>query len=250
MSATTGPKLSRRERLRAETTREITAIALRQMAAEGPGAISLRGIAREMGMTARAIYSYFPTRDDLVTALVAEVSASLADALERARDAAPATDPGARLLAWGLALREWALANPEGFRLVYGDPVPGYEAPAGGPAAEAARRVCCGLNRLVAEACAAGRTTSTNAANNANDAGNAEGFDWSDFPASYLDKIRADVDDLSPSVVALALRVWGRLHGLVTLEIYGHLGAVSTDPAALYRAEMLDLVGSLRSAPA
>ncbi len=221
--------MTRRERLRAETTREITTIALRQMAEDGPGAISLRGIAREMGMTARAIYGYFATRDELITALIGDVSASLADALEAARDAAPA-DPGSRLLAWGRALREWAVANPEGFRLVYGDPVPGYQPPGEGPADQAGRRICGGLNRLVAEACAAAP---------------ANGFDWPDFPPDYRAKVRAEVPDLSPAVAALAVRVWGRMHGLVTLEVFGHLRAVSTDPAALYHAELLDLVNSL-----
>ncbi|UNO44248.1 TetR/AcrR family transcriptional regulator [Streptomyces sp. MST-110588] len=256
--------MSRRERLRAEATREITAIALEQMAADGPGAISLRGIAREMGMTPRAIYGYFATRDELITALADDIASSLADTLEAARDAAAVTDPRRRLLAWGLALREWALANPEGFRLVYGDPVPGYQPPAGdGPAERAARRICGGLNRLVAEvastagpgayAPAAGAEADSVKAGEAEaeadgaeaDEAEADGFGWSDFPEEYLAKVRAEVPDLSPAVVALALRAWGRMHGLVTLEIHGHLGAVTRDPAALYRAEMLDLIRSV-----
>ncbi|WP_344677637.1 TetR/AcrR family transcriptional regulator [Saccharopolyspora taberi] len=220
---------SRRERLRAETTREIMTIALRQMAEAGPGGISLRGIAREMGMTARAIYSYFPTRDDLVTALIGDLGAALADALESARDAAP-DDPGERLLAWGDALRDWSLSNPQGFRLIYGDPVPGYRAPDDGPAAQAARRICGGLNRLVAAACTAEPD---------------DGFAWSDFPAGYRSKIETEAGDLSPAVVALALRVWGRMHGLVSLEIHGHLSAVANDPGAIYRAELRNLVASL-----
>jgi AcrR family transcriptional regulator len=227
---------SRRERLRAETTREITAIALRQMATDGPGAISLRGIAREMGMTPRAIYSYFATRDDLITALISETSASLAHALETARETVPATDPGGRLLAWGQALREWALANSEGFQLIYGDTIPGYQPPDDGPADQSARRICGGLNRLVAAACPPDQV--------------ADGFDWADFPPSYLKKIQSEVPDISPAVAALALRVWGRMHGLVTLEIYGHLRAVSNDPAALYRAEMLVLIRSPDPSPA
>ncbi|RSM67414.1 TetR/AcrR family transcriptional regulator [Kibdelosporangium aridum] len=224
--------LTRRERLRAQTTQEITDIALRQMATEGPGAISLRGIAREMGMTARAIYSYFPTRDDLVSALIRKVGASLADALETACD--DATTPSGKLLAWGHALREWALANPQGFRLIYGDPVPGYTPLADeNPIEQAARRICGGLNRLVAHACPPSRPSS-----------DAE-FAWTDFPETYLAKLKQDAPDLSPDVVALALRSWGRLHGLVTLEIFGHLGSLSNDPAAVYRAELLDIVRSL-----
>lgn len=209
------------------------------MASEGPGAISLRGIAREMGMTPRAIYSYFATRDDLITALIRHISSSLADALERARDAVPAAHPENRLLAWGQALRVWAMANPQGFQLVYGDPIPGYQQPEQGPVEEAALRICGGLNRLVAAACSP-LPYSPEAAAEA---------DWSDFPAGYLATVRAEVPDLSPAVASRALRVWGRLHGLVTLEIHGHLRAVCNDPAVLYRAEMLDLVRSLAPAP-
>lgn len=238
MAETAGLAMSRRERLRAEATGQILEIALRQLTTEGPGAISLRGIAREMGMTPRAIYSYFATRDDLVTALIGQMSSALADALEAARDAAPA-DPEQRLLAWGQALRTWALANPQGFHLVYGDPIPGYQPPAGsGPLAEAALRICGGLNRLVAEASADLRRPAT---------GDEEQqvADWSGFPPAYRERVRAEVPDLTPAVAARALRVWGRLHGLVTLEIHGHLGPVYTDPAALYRAETLDLVRDL-----
>lgn len=64
-------------------------------------------------MTARAIYSYFPTRDALITALISGIATSLAEAVEAAGDAVPDTDPGGRLMAWGKALREWALAHPE-----------------------------------------------------------------------------------------------------------------------------------------
>ncbi|WP_217200657.1 TetR/AcrR family transcriptional regulator [Streptomyces buecherae] len=229
---------SRRERLRAEATEQIMEIALRQMAVDGPGALSLRGIAREMGMTPRAIYSYFPTRDDLVTELIRTFGHGLADALERARDEAPASDPERRLLAWGEALRAWALAHPQGFQLVYGDPLPGYQPPPGeGPVDEAALRICGGLNRLVA-ACA-----SRPAPTEPDD-------DWSDFPPAYRARVRAEAPDLTPAVAARALRIWARLHGLVTLEIHGHLRPVYGDPAALYRAEMLDLLRDLgRAAP-
>ncbi|MGW3565994.1 TetR/AcrR family transcriptional regulator [Streptomyces sp. NPDC000941] len=225
--------MSRRERLRTETTREIKAIALRQMAEGGPGAISLRGIAREMGMTARAIYSYFPTRDDLITALISGIAASLAEALETASNAVPDTDPGGRLLAWGRALREWALAHPESFRLFYGHPVPGYQPPEGGPVDQTARRVCRELTRLVAAAWPQARHQQP------------EDTSWSDLHPDYVAKIQEDLPDVPPAAAALALRVWGRMHGLVALEIDGHIHPVAGNPAALHRAEMLDLVRSL-----
>ncbi|MEU3185589.1 TetR/AcrR family transcriptional regulator [Streptomyces sp. NPDC006923] len=228
-----GPVMSRRERLRLETNQEIRAIALRQLADAGPGAISLRGIAREMGMTPRAIYSYFPTRDDLITALISGIAASLAEVVETARDSVPDTDPGAGLLAWGQALREWALAHPESFRLFYGRPVPGYRPPDDGPVEQTARRVCRDLTRLVAAAWPHARHHQP------------EDTSWSDLHPDYVAKIRADLPDVPPAAAALALRVWGRMHGLVALEIDGHIHPVAGDPAALHRAEMLDLVRSL-----
>ncbi|MEV8389013.1 MULTISPECIES: TetR/AcrR family transcriptional regulator [unclassified Streptomyces] len=225
--------MSRRERLRLETSQEIQAIALRQLAEGGPGAISLRGIARDMGMTARAIYSYFPTRDDLITALITEIAASLAEAVETASNAVPDTDPGGRLLAWGQALREWAVAHPESFRLFYGHPIPGYEPPEDGPVQQTARRVCRELTRLVAVAWPHARHHQP------------EDTSWSDLHPDYVAKIQADLPDVPPAAAALALRVWGRMHGLVALEIDGHIHPVAGNPAALHHAEMLDLVRSL-----
>ncbi|WP_399123489.1 TetR family transcriptional regulator [Streptomyces sp. N2A] len=103
------------------------------MASGGPDAITLRAIAREMGMTANAIYGYFPTRDDLVTTLINDVYTALADAVDTAWEATPSAEPAVRIEAWANAFRTWALVNPQGFRLIYGDPVPGYQAPEGAP---------------------------------------------------------------------------------------------------------------------
>jgi AcrR family transcriptional regulator len=227
--------MNRRDRLRAETSDEIKAIALKLMAAGGPGAISLRAIAREMGMTAGAIYSYFATRDELITALIGDVYTAAVEAAEAARDAVPDTDPGARIMAWAQAMREWALANPEGFRLVYGDPVPGYQPPADGPGKEAELRACTGLIGLVAAAwpVAQGRQSDDRE------------YAWADFDPVLTAHVQADFPGLPPAGIALTLRVWGRMHGLMALEIYGHLGPLIHDPATVYRDEMRDLISSL-----
>lgn len=71
---------------------------------------------------------------------------------------------------------------------------------------------------------------------------------WSDLHPDYVAKIREDLPDVPPAAAALALRVWGRMHGLVALEIDGHIHPVARDPAALHHAEMLDLVRSLNLA--
>ncbi|GLY76986.1 TetR family transcriptional regulator [Actinoallomurus iriomotensis] len=227
--------MSRRERLRAQTSAEIKAIALKLMGDGGPDAISLRAIAREMGMTAGAIYSYFPTRDDLITALVGDVYTAAVEAAESARDAVPDSDTGGRVLAWAQAMREWALANPEGFRLIYGDPVPGYRPPGDGPGREAELRACSGLIGLVAEAWPTARTLQPE----------GRDYDWAGFDAGLAAHVREDFPGLPPAAVALTLRVWGRMHGLVALEIYGHLSGLIHDPGAVYRDEMHDLIASL-----
>ncbi|MFJ9445912.1 TetR/AcrR family transcriptional regulator [Kitasatospora sp. NPDC101235] len=224
----------RRERLRTETTAEIKSTALELMGSGGPDAITLRAIAREMGMTANAIYGYFATRDDLVTALIADVYTALANALDAAWAASPQGDPAARVQAWAHAFRDWALANPEGFRLIYGDPVPGYRAPEGGAAPDAARRVCVGIAALAATAW-----------ENAEPPHEGGDFSWADFDPGLLGKVRPAFPGLPPAGVALALRIWGHLHGLVALEIYGHLRAQTPAPDKLFRSELAQLVRSL-----
>ncbi len=91
--------LTRRERVRAATIDEIKEIARRHIAEKGAAALSLRAIAREMGMTSPALYRYFASRDDLVTALIVDAYNSLADALEAARDACEEADHAGRLAA-------------------------------------------------------------------------------------------------------------------------------------------------------
>lgn len=233
MGAAAAPQQSRRARLRAETSAEIKAVALRLLGEGGPDAISLRAIAREMGMTAGAIYGYYDSRDTLVTALIGDVYGSLLDAVETARDAVPADDPAGRVVAWGMALRAWALDHPEGFRLIYGDPVPGYRAPEDSPAAEANHRACAGLTGLVAAAWPRAGKVQPGAA------------EWSDFDDALVRQVKAEFPGLPPGAVALSLRVWARMHGPVALEVYGHLGRQARDPEGLYRAELDDLVRSL-----
>ena len=235
MSSTT----SRRDRLRADTSAQIKAIALKLMADGGPDAISLRAIAREMGMTAGAIYGYFPTRDNLVTTLIGELYTAVVEAAESARDAVPDGDPGGRIMAWARVVREWALANPEGFRLIYGDPVPGYRPPEDRPGKEAEIRACTGLVGLVAAAWPAAGTLQTD----------DREYAWADFDPALVTHVREAFPGLPPAAVALTLRVWGRMHGLLALEIYGHLRSLIHDPATVYHDEMRNLVASLGLSP-
>ncbi|NYI07439.1 TetR/AcrR family transcriptional regulator [Allostreptomyces psammosilenae] len=229
------PMRSRRERLRAETIREIKSHALRQMAEGGPSAISLRAIARDMGMTAGAIYSYYDTRDDLISTLIGDVYTALADGYEAALASVPADDPAGRVLAVGESFRRWAVGHPEEFRLLYGDPAPGYQAPKGAAAVEAEHRACAVITGLVDAAWPRARHHWTD-----------DDYTWDDFDPDFAAVVRATYPDLPPTGVALAMRVWGRMHGLVSLEVYGHIAPQVRDPAKLYRAELLDLMTTLR----
>ncbi|AEH09983.1 regulatory protein TetR [Candidatus Protofrankia datiscae] len=238
--------LRRRDRLRAETVLEIKAIALRHMADGGAAALSLRAIAREMGMTAGALYSYYDTRDDMITALVTDIYTSVARRLEAVRAAAPADDPGAALVAVAMAYREWAVTNPQEYQLLYGSPIPGYRFPTEGDASSAEQQACGVLLRLVETAWPGlrERMSAPGADLDGTGAG-TDDYDWSDFTPPFAALARAAVPGLPPAAVALSLRIWGRLHGLLALEINGHLRPHVADPATLYRAEVRELAAWL-----
>ena len=123
------PPKSRAEN-RAEQTRTIQETGRRHLAEVGPAALSLRAIAREVGMVSSAVYRYFPSRDDLLTALIIEAYDELGDAVGSAdagvRDR---DDLESRFRAVCHAVRDWARANPHEYALLYGSPVPGYAAP-------------------------------------------------------------------------------------------------------------------------
>jgi AcrR family transcriptional regulator len=124
-----------RERARAELTKEIKEEARRQLTAVGADGLSLRAVAKELGMVSSALYRYYPSRDDLLTALIIDAYNALGDAAERALAApGPARE---RWIAGCRAVRDWARSSPHEYALIYGSPVPGYRAPEAtiGPAA-------------------------------------------------------------------------------------------------------------------
>ena len=204
-----------RERRHASAVREIKDVALRHYA---DGALSLRAVARELGMTAQALYHYFASRDDLLTALIADGYHAAADAVAAGRDGA-APDRRSRMVGAAQGYRRWSVAHPHEFRLVYGDPVPGYRAPAGGPTERLGLRVGAEFTR----ACFPDRTAADLAALGARLGG--------------PETVEGDPPDWAPIPVAVRVRLaewWGQLHGLVALEVQGHLRFTGTDPALVY----------------
>jgi AcrR family transcriptional regulator len=223
----TAPRPPRRERVRQATVEEIKTVARAQMAAEGTAGVNLRSIAREMGMTAPALYRYFGSRDDLVTALVTDAYDALADAMEAAVAAVPAGRHADRVRAAFGAFRTWGLGHPTEFALIFGSPIPGYVAPE--TTRPAGTRYTNLLAGLLVEAYAAGA------------------LDPAGIDLRVPDRLGRQLKDLQRRggfpgapvpVVAFGLSAWTRVHGLVTLEVFGHLAPAVGDGAALFEQEL------------
>lgn len=145
-----------RARVRAELTEEIKSVARRHLATEGAN-LSLRAVARDLGLASSALYRYFASRDKLLTALILDAYRALGDAAEDADAAVTDTDLRGRWLAVCHAVRQWALRHPAEYTLLYGSPVPRYAAPADTTAL--AQRVALTLTGILTDAARAGRLT-------------------------------------------------------------------------------------------
>jgi AcrR family transcriptional regulator len=231
---------TRRERTRAATFDEIVATARRLLIADGPTAVTLRAIARDMGMTAPGLYRYVASHEDLMNVLIAALFEEVTGELEAARDGA-SPEVGARLLATSRAFRRWALANPTELALVFGSPLPGFEGQEGSPVEEAGTRFGGVFLGLFAEL-------------------------WAVAPFPVRDEAEMDprlVAELQgwlpPGVplplgaVEVFLRCWMRLYGAVTMEGFGQLKFAISDAEALFELELAalgDLLGATYEPPA
>lgn len=223
MSTSTSP--SRRERVHMAAAAEIKTTARRLLVTGGPAAISLRAIAREMGMTASAIYHYYSNLDSLVQALCDDLFAELLHATETARDVAPPDDPVARMGAMARAFRRWALAHPSEFGLVFGPKVPGMTDSWSGYEQDSGAQF--GIAFL---------------------AEFAQMWRRHPVPTPPLAVLKAQLepqlggylagrDDELP-VVYLLLAAWTQLYGMVAMEVFGHLRWALQDAEALFELEL------------
>jgi AcrR family transcriptional regulator len=218
-----------RARVRAELTREIADVARRHLADQGAAALSLRAVARELGMASSAVYRYFPSRDDLLTALIVDAYDAIGEAAERAEADVPRADLRGRWLATCRATREWAVAHPHEYALVYGSPVPGYAAPEAtiAPAARVGVLLC----RVLADGAEAGVVA---IAPDGEDAGTA------------LTPGLAESLDLPPTLAPRAVIAWSGLYGAISFELFGHTNNVVADHARHFEAaanRLADLAG-------
>lgn len=258
--------LSRRDRVRAATVTEIKETARRILVAEGPEGLSLRAIAREMGMTAPALYRYFPSREDLIGALIADLYDELTATLSTAATAAEADaadgaegadragtadradgagadaaggDPRAGITAASWAFRSWALAHPREFGLLFGSPIPGIDAHSDdSPAGLASERFGQVFGDLVARI-----------------------YRRSPFPVPAEDEmdphLRRQLRDwcsalpveLPVGAGQVFVSCWIRLYGMVAMEVFGHLRFALPDAEPMFEAELRDLAVKLGFGP-
>ncbi|KUN06079.1 TetR family transcriptional regulator [Streptomyces yokosukanensis] len=208
-----------RARARIEVTVAIKDAARRQLAREGAAKLSLRAVARELGMVSSALYRYFPSRDELLTALIIDAYDSLGEAAEKARDAVSGAAPVDRWTGVCEAVRGWALAHPHEYALIYGSPVPGYSAPE--TTVRAAGRVGLALIGIV------------------RDAHERAGLAEPPLPAELRPEGERMVAEFAPDVppeVAVALvAAWAQLFGLVGFELFGQFNKVVEDREAFFR---------------
>ncbi len=206
--------------------------AWQQIAETGAAALSLRAIARELKITAPAIYNYFPSRDDLVTALIVDAFTSLGDSQKASITSISANKPEARLTALGLAYRDWAMQYPQRYQLIFGTPIPGYEAPADItlPAAAWALvplietiQALYDADKLQIENLAKPTTALRSMLEN-----------WQHF-------VEASGMQVHSEVLYLAFVVWSRVHGLVMLELGLQNPSFITDPGEIFRREIANI---------
>jgi AcrR family transcriptional regulator len=227
-----------RERARVQITAEIKEEARRQLAAEGAQRLSLRAVARALGMVSSALYRYFPSRDDLLTSLIIDAYNALGEAAEAAVTAAPGTGPRGAWRACCHAVRGWALASPHEYALIYGSPVPGYQAPP--ETVPAALRVGAVIGQILAAA-------------HAGDA--APGSVPGDEALPGLLEMQAGIvsaaiaPGLAAPVMARALVAWTQLFGMLSFELFGQFVG-SADPADDFFSYAIDRMADLVGLPA
>ena len=213
-----------RARARAAITDEIMNEARRQLAADGAAALSLRSIARELGMVSSAIYRYVDSRDDLLTRLIIEAYDSLGDVAEATVAGSAGQPDDERWVITALAVRGWALARRHEYMLLYGTPVPGYAAP--DDTVAPGTRVTLALLSIVRDARNGGRLAQP-----------AHVLATPPELAGDLDRLASIVElDVPASTFVAVLAAWTQLFGLVSFELSNQTRGVVEDHAALLAA--------------
>ena len=210
-----------RARVRVQMTEEIKRIARRHLADQGAPQLSLRAVARDMGLVSSAVYRYFASRDELLTALIIDAYDALGVAAETADAGVDRADLVGRFNAACRAIRDWARANPHEYALTYGSPVPGYRAPQDtvGPAT----RVTAVLGAILVDGAAAGILRQPAA-------------EWlaPTVQAEMVQLTDNAFPGVPPAVMARGLIAWTAIFGAVSFELFGRLETIVVDRDAWF----------------
>ncbi len=222
----------RRDRIRAETIEEIRHRARQQLVADGVGGVSLRAIAREMGMASGALYRYYASLDELLAAVVADLFNEVAGQMEQARDALPDEDPVPRILAVCQAYRQWAVNHRAEFSLLFGTPLPKPARAEDGPVDKAAQRFGFVFYGLFATLWRQRPFAIS---------------DESEFSPDLLRQLRnyqatLPAGGLPLGALHVFLTCWTRLHGMVSLETFDHLDFALDNPDSFFQQQIRELV--------
>lgn len=217
-------KTTKRAQNRAEMEAAIRRLGREHLSSHGAAGLSLRAIARDLGVVSSAVYRYVPSRDDLLTLLLVEGYDDLADTVEAALG--DADDPTKRILTIGTAMRRWAVADPPRWALLYGSPVPGYRAPAERTTGPGTRVIALLLHEFAA----------TEAPGLLSTAGVVVP---SGLPVEF-DSVRDEFNlAISDQALTLAITVWSTMIGGISLEVFGQFGTDTFgDPESLLQAQI------------
>jgi AcrR family transcriptional regulator len=230
MSSTPTPAQGVRARVKDEMRRQILDAARARLATDGAAGLSLRAVARDVGLVSSAVYRYVPSRDALLTELIIEAYDGLADAAEALEAAVPRADLAARWQAVCSGVWRWGVAQPNEWALIFGSPVPGYAAPF--DTVRAAARTPTLLLMVLYDAAESGLSLPSGP--------------LSDEVARSLAPIRAQVPDVVPDEALLrGLTAWAWLLGAVSSHLFGQRHNVITDEGAevFFVAEALRIGG-------
>jgi AcrR family transcriptional regulator len=219
------PAQTLRARVRAEMIEEIKTTARRHLAVDGAN-LSLRAVARDLGMVSSAVYRYFASRDELLTALILDAYNSLGVATEQAEGAVVRSDLLGRWLATCRGVRDWARANPHEYALIYGSPVPGYAAPQDTVAP--ASRVSLLLAAILRDGHERGRVRAE------------RGERIPRVVRTELAQLgrQPGLGGLPEAVLARGVTAWVHLFGLISFELFGRMDGVIDDLDAYFDYEM------------
>ncbi len=220
--------MTRRTEAREETASDIRAAAREELRASGPRELSLRNVARRIGMSPAGLYRYVDGRDGLLTGLITESLYELAGEVSEAIGAE--ADLAEQVVAGFMAYRDWSMANPAEFNLCFGEPLAGYAAPEGGSTTEAFQAVFAPLLGVLAAASAAGLVRSPELPDDL-------------APLGMVAEVM--LPGSPPGLVTLAFETWARVHGITALEVNDHLSYLGFDTRPMAEFQVRRMVAHL-----